>query len=61
MVCCPMPWKCLGNKEKNEERKGEGSLILVIKFCRLMPILDEKMMEEERMRENEGMCLFENV
>ena len=37
-----------------------GSLILVIKFCRLLSILDEKKMGEERMRENEGVCLFEN-
>ena len=35
-------------------------MILVIKFCRLLSILDGKKMGEERMRENEGVCLFEN-
>ena len=46
MECCPEPWKCQEQKEKCEGEKEDGQR--------------KKEGEEEKGRENEGDCLFEN-
>jgi hypothetical protein len=47
MESCPMPWKCQGEKEKCEGRYEDGQR--------------KKKGEEEKGRENEGNCPFEDM